>query len=514
MMFNAPCCLLRLGERALPTSTCFPLFNHLPMTSNDGLTLTTFTIAATSSQHSWNLTDERLLGGFYGGNGLAGNAGMGYHFQGGNPSGYQGHSQGGGAYYGGPATQAASHYGQVNYYVTHANEAGHARFPQKPIGELTLNELLGKVQDNSLNLSDYMSFAPLLSQLQLPLPVTSPGTAEYAAARHGSNYGNGNTHYGNDHPVLPGIHSKQDLLKVKSAIEQMTHTANAMGSNSSLYEAQRNGHRRHVSLHPLAATNQLDAAGNATHMSSPTPSLTPAGSSAVSNTSGHSPASSHSQTVSPVSGGMHLDASTASTMAGMQATHATSGPYSDLYMAQHTPRTGYASSGAMYPNLSSAATSAGMSAPVPVLGSSLDMRRRHSGSRLYAGQPERPSPPTDGDADMAVSSPRAGAPDLVIDPALDPALAGPSRGSSSGSATPTPASPAVTPETIWNDNMRKLEALKQIIEARLQLDEADENDIKQPAHEDEVSGESKNDDEMDVDSAEREEESLYPKISA
>ena len=455
-----------------------------------------------------------MLAAFYGGNGLAGNGGMPYHFQGGNPSGYQGHSHGGGAYYGGPANQAAGQYGAgpVHYYVAHANEAGHAGYPSKPIGELTLNELLGKVQDNSLNLSDYMSFAPILSQLQLPLPVTSPRTAEYAAARHGGNYQNGNSHYGGDHPVLPGIHSKQDLLKVKSAIEQMTQTANALGPNAALYEAQRNGHRRHVSPHPLAAANQMDTTGNAANLNSPTPSLTPAGSSAVSNTSGHSPASSHSQTVSPVSHGLHLDASTASTMAGMQPTYATSGTYPDLYMAQHAPRQGHASSGAMYPNLSSAATSAGMTAPVPVLGSSLDIRRRHSGSRLYAGQPEHPSSPHNEDDDMAVSSPRSGAPDLVIDPALDPALGGPERQSPSGSATPTPASPAV-PEVIdYHENLRKLAAIKQFLEC-IVIEEGNETRDRQFMHEDESNDVHKNDDEMDIDGTENE-ESLYPKIGA
>ena len=462
---------------------------------------------------------------------MGGGAGMGYPYQTGNPGGYQGHSHGGGAYYGANSHSSNHPYGPVYYNVAQSNEGGHAVFDRKSVGELTLNEFFSKCNDLLLNTTDYNSFAPLVHQLHLPLPVTSSGNAEYAAARHGGGiYGNQSSHHGQDLPSIPALRTKQDLLKVKQAIQEMTNTANAMGSNAHpLLQNARFGNDRHVSPHHAMATTGIEGAGADHGMGSPTPSLTPAGSSAVSNTSSHSPASSHSQTVSPTTGnGMHIDGPTASTIASMQATHATSGAYPDMFSLGNGHRAGYPNPGSMYPSLSSAAGAAGMSAPVPTLGSSYDpLRRRHSGGRLQSGQPDRSAPPASngGMDDAEMSSPSA---DMAIDPALDPALGGPSSGRTSGSATPTQATTATAPvaddasptgaaEGEWLDNVRKLDQISQLINALLEHgvheDDDDENGIKAPMHEDEAAAGSGNDDSMDVDKVTHEEDSLYPKLN-
>ena len=463
-----------------------------------------------------------MIGGFYGSDGMPGNGGMGgYPYQGGSGAGYQAPSQGG-AYYG-PTSHAAG-LGPVYYNVGGGGEGSHAGYERKSIGELTLNEFFGKVSDHLFTSNDYMSFAPLVSQLQLPLPVTSAGGAEYAAARHGGGVYGGHSHNAPELPSIPALRTRQDLLSVKAAIEEMTQAANNMGPGGPV--------RRHASSNPLAATSGVDASSTAAHaVGSPTPSLTPAGSSAVSNASGHSPASSHSHTVSPTTGnGMHLDTPTASTLPGMPGTHATTDTgYQDVaFMGSGAGnRGGYGSS--MYPTISTTA-SAGMSAPVPTLGSSFDMGRRRSGGHLRSGNPARRSNRTGNDDhtdDTAVASPTAPTDvDLNIDPALSGSdLVGAQiRHPSSGSPTPTPDLPetlhaALGPESQWLETVRKLDQIRDLINRLIEHGVVDEDEnedgAKHSGHEDAAARIAGEGDAMEMDQVEQDDgsDSLYPKLN-
>jgi hypothetical protein len=359
------------------------------------------------------------------------------------------------------APQQQSSYGPVYYPVSNANDIGqHAAYDTRKRNYDALNEFFGDAKRRQIDPTSYAQVGQRLMALQ-GLPIHGGGLSEYIQTAPSLVSVDG--HHGGHHaPMpqhqyalpLPSLRTKNDLMNIDQFLEQMQSTVYESSNAAAAAGIQQPGaHYTHAgvnfrtsqsppqtSLHGLGHMNHhvssphvtapMMQSHSAQSNSSGTPALTPP-SSSVSYTSGHSPVSSHGY--SPVS----RHSSTAS---------------------------------AAYPSLPS--VSLGYSphsttAPTSTLGTNFDIdsRRRYSGGML---QRSALAATMDSSDDSPTPSPKPPTHTIIrteVTNNIDPALSGvnsPGATSESGDSARDRA------EEAWIENIRVIEALRKLINDKLE----------------------------------------------
>lgn len=362
-----------------------------------------------------------------------------------------------------------SSYGPVYYPVNHQGGMNHhAAYDDRKRGYDALNDFFGDAKRRQIDPTSYDQVGQRLMALQ-GVPIPGGGMSEYmpagpamvAVGGHGGHGGHGGPVPQHQYalPPMPNLRTKNDLMNIDQFLEQMQSTVYESSNAAAAAGVQQPGaHYTHQAIGfrqshspPHQVSSHATAHASSAHVTAPmiathsaqsnasnTPALTPP-SSSVSQTSGHSPASS--QGMSPVS--------------------------------RHLP-----SSSAAYPSLP--AVTAGYSAhsttaPASTLGTNFDSdpRRRYSGGMLQRSANPRDASAMVMDAASDISrspTPKSATPrpDVLVKSTLasniDPALAGslsPSARSDSGESARDRA------EELWIENIRVIEALRQFVHDRL-----------------------------------------------
>ncbi|KZF24153.1 hypothetical protein L228DRAFT_266513 [Xylona heveae TC161] len=422
----------------------------------------------------------------------------------------------GGGYYAAQAPSSST-FGPVYYSLGSTAEVGNAAsYETRKRGLDALNEFFGDAKRRQIDPNSYAEVGHRLTSLQgVPLSLQNGAFAsEYhhvpspVAASAG---GQGPVlHHQYSLPPMPNLRTKSDLLNVDQFLEQMQATVYESSNQAAAAGVAQPGVHyvhgglnfrqshsppqapAHTALH-TGSSHAANAPSTHSHVASGasaqggTPALTPA-SSAMSYTSGHSPSSAHSgHRLSP------LPRESSSSMYPHLPAVSASGDASSGYSA---PMTGHA--------------------PASTLGTMFEEpRRRFSGGTLQAAS--RPSR-SDGSRSPSeeVATPPAretnkesgNATSSVIDPALAEAAQSPTTQSETAEDRA---------QESWVENIRTIEALRNIISAKLQHREYEEEDEpmadREPTHEDEVrtpTGHFSRDEDREMTEAERDAQSLYP----
>ncbi|KAG9235299.1 transcription regulator PAC1 [Amylocarpus encephaloides] len=392
-------------------------------------------------------------------------------------------------------------YGPVYYNVSHGGDMGHhAAYDSRRRGYEALNDFFGDAKRRQIDPSSYEQVGQRLMALQ-GIPIHGGGIAEYMPAapqmvavggHHGGGHGGGHGgpmpphHYAL--PPMPNLRTKNDLMNIDQFLEQMQSTVYESSNAAAAAGVQQPGsHYTHQAMnfrqshsppsaplhHPShvnhASSAQVTAPMMASHSTqsnaSGTPALSPP-SSSVSYSSGHSPSSSHG--MSPIA----------------------------------------RSSTAAYPSLPAVTLGYpphSTTAPTSTLGTNFDSdpRRRYSGGMLQRSANSRDdgasSPLSDDSRGSKESTPR---PEAIVKSTrahnIDPALSGAlSPGSQSDSESARDRA-----EELWIENIRVIEALRQLIAEKIGRKEYIDED------EDSVMVDAKSP------SPEKSSESLYPVLRA
>lgn len=411
----------------------------------------------------------------------------------GSAANYGGHHPAHNGYY---APQQPTSYGPVYYPVSHGGDIGqHAAYDNRKRNYDALNEFFGDAKRRQIDPTSYAQVGQRLMALA-GIPIHGGGISDYMHAAPSMVPVDGH-HGGHGGPMpqhqyalpLPNLRTKNDLMNIDQFLEQMQSTVYENSNAAAAAGIQQPGahythsgvnfrqsHSPPTTLHALGHMNShvssshVTAPMMATHSSqstsSGTPALTPP-SSSVSYTSGHSPVSSQ----------------------GM------------------SPTSRHSSTSANYPSLP--AVSIGYSphsttAPTSTLGPNFDSdpRRRYSGGMLQrSANPMRSSDMMEVSDDSPTPSPKGTTPTIrssVISSNIDPALSGvtsPSAHSESGESAKDRA------EEAWIENIRVVEALRKLIQDKLERREyVEEEDISMGGTE--------------VKEEEKSSESLYPTLRA
>lgn len=294
---------------------------------------------------------------------------------------------------------------------------------------------------------------------------------------------------------MPNLRTKSDLMNIDQFLEQMQSTVYESSNANAAAAAgiqQPGAHYTHQALNfrsshsppqsalqglaPLQASAHAQATApmlsthSAQSTTSGTPALTPP-SSSVSYTSGHSPTSSH----------------------GMSPT------------SRHSSTAAYPS----LPAVTAGYTSHSTTAPASTLGTNFetDPRRRYSGGMLQRARTDA----METSDDSATPSPKITAPQIIkthhgspsnIDPALS-GVTSPGERSESGDSARDRA------EEAWIENIRVIEALRNMVQERLKSGKYEEDDSADTTMDDAaVSGSGSRTPEAKVE----EEKSLYPTL--
>jgi hypothetical protein len=419
-----------------------------------------------------------------------------------------------GAHNGYYAPQQQNSYGGPVYYgVSHGGDMGHqAAYDNKKRGYEALNDFFGDVKRRQFDPNSSAQVGQRLMALHgIPihngtLPEYIPSPSMVAVGGHGqaSSLGLHQPHYA---LPIPNLRTKNDLVSMDNFLDQISATvyesstsAAAAGVQlpSTHYFHRNMAYRQSVSPPQTAIPNHLVSMGpqvSAATATAPsmvarsshspptgTPALTPP-SSSLSYTSGHSPISVHG--LSPSS--RHSSAASA-----------------------------------MYPTLpavSSGYQTHSSGAPVSTLGPSFDLDppRRFSGGMLQRSAGPRSIDEMDVD-DASISTSKESTPQVssrevdskgVSASLIDPAL---SSLSSPGQQSDSDESARDRAEEIWVENMRVIEALKNLIHDRLEnhqyeddTEKTDNEDMNDEGKEIAIEGNTKRIDDH---------ESLYPKLRA
>lgn len=367
------------------------------------------------------------------------------------------------------APQQPTSYGPVYYPVSHGNNIGqHAAYDDRRRNYDALNDFFGDAKRRQIDPSSYAQVGQRLLALA-GIPIHGGGMSDYMPAgpamvsvdgHHQGGHGGHMPQHQYALP-LPNLRTKNDLMNIDQFLEQMQSTVYENSNAAAAAGIQQPGaHYTHsgvnfrqshsppqTALHSLGHMNpQVSSSHMAPLMAqsaqsnhSGTPALTPP-SSSVSYTSGHSPVSSHG--MSPIS--------------------------------RHS------STSANYPSLP--AVSLGYSsnnAPTSTLGPNFDSdpRRRYSGGMLQRQAPLRTIDSMESD-DSATPSPKESTPTIrttEVKSNIDPALSGVS---SPGARSDSGESARDRAEEAWIENIRVVEALRKLIQDKLERREyVEEEDV-------------------------------------
>jgi len=383
------------------------------------------------------------------------------------------------------ATQQPSSYGPV--YYPGADLGQQAAYDTRKRGFDALNDFFGDAKRRQIDPSSYAQVGQRLMQLQ-GISIHGGGLHDYVSAGptmlsvedHGHHGGHGGPMSQHQYalPPMPNLRTKNDLMNIDQFLEQMQSTVYESSNAAAAAGVQQPGaHYTHqavnfrqshsppqTALHSLGHMNgqvssaHVTAPMMATHSaqsnSSGTPALTP--SSSVSYTSGHSPASSHG--MSPI----------------LRHSPAAAVPYPSL------------------PAVTLGYSSHPTAAPTSTLGTNFDSdpRRRYSGGMLQRSARSV----MDTSDDSRTPSPTIR--NTEVSSNIDPALSGVQSPSDSGDSARDRA------EESWIENIRVIEALRRLINDRLERKQYvdDDDDVS-------MSGA-----EPKEDKAEKSSQSLYPTL--
>jgi hypothetical protein len=393
--------------------------------------------------------------------------------------------------------QPGSYGGGPQYYpVSHGGDLGqHATYDNRKRGYEALNNFFGDVKRGQIDPTSYHQVGQKLMALQgIPIgggmsDYMSGGPAMVAVDGHGGGGGGGGGHrYGGQMPShhyalppMPNLRTKNDLMNIDQFLEQMQSTTYESANAAAAAGIQQPGtHYTHTGINfrqshsPPQTVHNLYSHSSAhqgapmmaTHSSqsnsSGTPALTPP-SSSVSYTSGHSPTSSNG--MSPSS--RHSSAAAAS------------------YPTLPAVTMGYSPTS--------------QTAPTSTLGTNFDsdQRRRYSGGMLQRSAPHGDMMDLSSHDGSRTPTPKETTPrpeNLIrtdISNNIDPALSGimsPSEQSEGGDSARDRA------EEAWIENIRVIEALRRLIQERLERKEYDdeEDDIEMSGTKVKMEGSSEN----------------------
>ncbi|KAH6682096.1 transcription regulator PAC1 [Halenospora varia] len=403
------------------------------------------------------------------------------------------------------APQQPTSYGPVYYPVSHGGDIGqHAAFDNRKRGYDALNDFFGDAKRRQIDPTSYDQVGQRLMALQ-GIPIHGGGISHYMPAGPAMVSVDGHGGHGGpipQHqyalPPMPNLRTKNDLMNIDQFLEQMQSTVYESSNAAAAAGVQQPGsHYTHQAINfrqshspPQSVIQGLGHMNShvssahvapmmATHStqsnSSGTPALTPP-SSSVSYTSGHSPSSSHG--MSPIS--RHSSAASAA------------------YPSLPAVTLGYS------PHSNTAPTS--------TLGTNFDSdpRRRYSGGMLQRSANPRDLAMAENSSDDSRSptpketTPRPeGIRNTTLSSNIDPALSGamsPQSVASEGESARDRA------EEAWIENIRVIEALRKLVQDRLERGEYATDDADT-----EMSGTS---DAKSPSPIEKSSESLYPILRA
>ncbi|KAI9785138.1 MAG: hypothetical protein M1839_000776 [Geoglossum umbratile] len=419
--------------------------------------------------------------------------------------------------------QSSSSYGPVYYAVSHGGDMNNvAALETRKRTFDAINEFFGEAKRRSIDPNSYSDLAPRLQALQAVVPlIASHAPSEYQPGQMLVAAGGGPSQLPHPHYALPipNIRTKRELVDIDSFLDQVS---NSVYENSN-HAAAAGVHQPGSHYTPIGINYRQSQSPPQLHQGT-----------------GHQTESSHATATTSAP---HHMATTTST--SNQGTPALTPPSTTIsYASAHSPtalpsmhhmsplpRTTVAN---MYPSLPAVSTSAEASsgypapastAPTSALGTVFenDERRRFSGGMLQKSS----RPHNDDDMDTSddsgshsaspfpKSARRSSAHDSLarkvknveISSALiDPALSGLGSPTSVQSDTADDAQ-ADKAYAIWVENIRVVEALKRLVEARLANHEYESED--EPMAE----GETKTE-EREMTEAEKDAESLYPVLRA
>ncbi|KAL2074783.1 hypothetical protein VTL71DRAFT_8562 [Oculimacula yallundae] len=407
------------------------------------------------------------------------------------PAAGYGHHPAHNGYY---APQQPSSYGPVYYPVSHPGDIGqHAAYDNRKRNYDALNEFFGDAKRRQIDPTSYAQVGQRLMALA-GLPIHGGGISDYMHAPamvpiDGHHGGHGGPMPQHQYALpLPNLRTKTDLMNIDQFLEQMQSTVYENSNAAAAAGIQQPGaHYTHSGVNfrqshsppqlPLQGLGHMGSHGSSSHIpasmmnsshstTSGTPALTPP-SSSVSYTSGQSPVSSHG--MSPVS--RH-----SSTSAAYPSLPAVSIGYSPHSTAAPTSTLG--------PNFDS------------------DPRRRYSGGMLQRSAMPKAEMMDTSDHD-STPSPKETTPTIrhsVVSNNIDPALSGvtsPSAQSESGESAKDRA------EEAWIENIRVVEALRKLIQDKLERREYVDEDTSMGGT-----------DSAEVKSEEKSSQSLYPTLRA
>ncbi|CZT50491.1 probable pH-response transcription factor pacC/RIM101 [Rhynchosporium secalis] len=393
------------------------------------------------------------------------------------------------------APQQPTSYGPVYYPVNHGGDIGqHAAYDNRKRNYDALNEFFGDAKRRNIDPTSYAQVGQRLMALA-GLPIHGGGISDYMHAPamvpiDGHHGGHGGPMPQHQYALpLPNLRTKNDLMNIDQFLEQMQSTVYENSNAAAAAGIQQPGaHYTHAgvnfrqshsppqtSLHGLGhmgshmSSSHANASmmGHSSHSTtSGTPALTPP-SSSVSYTSGQSPVSSHG--MSPIS--RHSSTSTAY-------------PSLPAVSLGYSPHSTTAPTSTLGPNFDS------------------DPRRRYSGGMLQRSAVPKSEMMDSSDND-STPSPKETTPTIrnsVISSNIDPALSGvasPSAQSESGESAKDRA------EEAWIENIRVVEALRKLIQDKLERREYVDEDVPMGGTDSE-----------EVKQEEKSSESLYPVLRA
>ncbi|KAF4624243.1 hypothetical protein G7Y89_g13929 [Cudoniella acicularis] len=374
------------------------------------------------------------------------------------------HHNGHNGYY---APQQTTSYGPVYYPVqSHGTDIGqHAAYDSRKRGYDALNDFFGDAKRRQIDPTSYDQVGQRLMALQ-GIPIHGGGISQYMPA--GPSMVSVDGHGGHGGPIsqhqyalppMPNLRTKNDLMNIDQFLEQMQSTVYESSNAAAAAGVQQPGaHYTHQAINfrqshsPPQSTIQglghMNSHVSSAHVqpmmathssqsnSSGTPALTPP-SSSVSYTSGHSPSSSH----------------------GMSPISRHSSTVSSAYPSLPAVTMGY---------------SPHSTAPTSTLGTNFDsdLRRRYSGGMLQRSAPRDLMDTSSDDSRTPSPKETTPRPESIVKSTLasniDPALSGaisPSIQSEGGDSAKDRA------EELWIENIRVIEALRKLVNDRLERGE-------------------------------------------
>ncbi|KAH0537143.1 hypothetical protein FGG08_006047 [Glutinoglossum americanum] len=422
--------------------------------------------------------------------------------------------------------QSSSSYGPVYYAVSHGGDMNNAAAMDTRKRTFdAINEFFGEAKRRSIDPNSYQDLAPRLQALQAVVPIIAAGhgPSDYQPGQMMVAAAGGPTHLPHPHYALPipNIRTKRELVDIDSFLDQVS---NSVYENSN-HAAAAGVHQPGSHYTPIGINYRQSQSPPQAH-----------------NGPGHQVESSHA---TATTSGAHQLAAT--TSASNQGTPALTPPSTTIsYSSAHSPaslpsmhhmsplpRTSVAT---MYPSLPAVSSTGEVSsgypapastAPASALGTAFenDERRRFSGGMLQKSsrpheddsmdtsddsashsttpfhQPARHSRKRSENETLARKVKGVEISSALIDPALS-SLGSPGVQSEGGEDAQADKAYA-----IWIENIRVVEALKRLVEMRLQNHEYDSDD--EPMED----GESKPQ-EREMTEAEKDAESLYPVLRA